>query len=78
MKDLVLSFRYNMRLIDAQYQYDRKKITFYYISNERIDFRNLLKESFMVFHTRIWLEKVDNYQWTPFSNRTIISRPFYF
>lgn len=31
----------------------------------------------MVFHTRIWLEKVDNYQWTPFSDRTIISRPYY-
>lgn len=55
-----------------------KKITFYYISNERIDFRRLLKDSFLIFKTRIWLEKIENYTWTPFSDRFIISRPYYF
>lgn len=45
----------NMRLIDAEYQFDRKKLIFYYSTNKRIDFRDLVKELFRTYKTRIWM-----------------------
>lgn len=44
-----------MKLIDAEYQFDRKKLIFYYSTSKRIDFRDLVKELFRIYKTRIWM-----------------------
>ncbi|KAG7925836.1 hypothetical protein KL925_004246 [Ogataea polymorpha] len=46
-----------MQVTDAEYQWDRRKLTFYYHSNARIDFRDLVKELFRIYKTRIWMCK---------------------
>ncbi|CAI5757429.1 unnamed protein product [Candida verbasci] len=43
-------------LINVEYQFDFKKLIFYYFANfKRIDFRGLIKELFKIYKTRIWL-----------------------
>ena len=46
-----------MSITDSEYQWDRRKLTFYYKSNKRIDFRDLVKELFKIYKTRIWMCK---------------------
>ena len=46
-----------MRIVDAEYQFDRKKLTFYYQSNHRLDFRNLVRDLYKTFRARIWMEQ---------------------
>lgn len=48
----------DMIIVDAEYQFDRRKLTLYYESFCRLDFRNLVRELYQKFHTRIWMEKV--------------------
>ncbi|KAL9548012.1 hypothetical protein MBANPS3_005889 [Mucor bainieri] len=45
----------NMEVVDAEYQWDRRKLTFYFKANERIDFRELVRELFKMYKTRIWM-----------------------
>ncbi|KAH8827779.1 PSP1 C-terminal conserved region-domain-containing protein [Flagelloscypha sp. PMI_526] len=47
--------RMPMEVVDAEYQWDRKKLTFYFISDKRIDFRELVRELFRLYKTRIWM-----------------------
>lgn len=44
-----------MALVDAEYQFDRKKLIFYYSTTKRIDFRDLVRELFRIYKTRIWM-----------------------
>ncbi|CAE6526823.1 unnamed protein product [Rhizoctonia solani] len=44
-----------MEVIDAEYQWDRRKLTFYYVAERRIDFRELVRELFRLYKTRIWM-----------------------
>jgi len=46
-----------MSITDSEYQWDRRKLTFYYKSSKRIDFRDLVKELFKIYKTRIWMCK---------------------
>lgn len=48
----------DMHLISAEYTLDRSKITFVYIADERVDFRELLKELAAIFHVRIDLRQI--------------------
>lgn len=48
-----------MEILDCEYQFDLKKITFFYKSDERVDFRELLNGLYKVFKTRIWMCSVD-------------------
>ncbi len=48
----------DMRLIDCEYTLDRAKITFSYVADERVDFRELLRVLASRFHTRIELRQV--------------------
>lgn len=47
----------DMSIVDAEYQFDRRKLTFYYDSAFRPDFRSLVRELYQRFHARIWMEK---------------------
>nr|CCC95332.1 unnamed protein product [Trypanosoma congolense IL3000] len=45
-----------MCIVDAEYQFDRKKLTFYYRSHQRLDFRVLVRDLYKTFRARIWME----------------------
>ncbi|KXS16749.1 PSP1-domain-containing protein, partial [Gonapodya prolifera JEL478] len=47
--------RLPMEVVDAEYQWDRRKLTYYFVSDRRIDFRELVRELFKIYKTRIWL-----------------------
>ncbi|KAL7416781.1 PSP1 C-terminal conserved region-domain-containing protein [Mrakia frigida] len=42
-----------MEVVDAEYQWDRRKLVFYFVASTRIDFRELVRELFRHFKTRI-------------------------
>lgn len=44
-----------MEVCDAEWQFDHKKLTLYYTSRERVDFRELVRELFRTFKARIWM-----------------------
>lgn len=48
-----------MRVLDCEYQFDRHKLIFYFESNRRIDFRDLVSDLFSQYKTRIWMQQVD-------------------
>ncbi|KAG5191171.1 PSP1 C-terminal conserved region-domain-containing protein, partial [Tribonema minus] len=48
-----------MEVIDAEFQYDRHKLTFYFQADGRIDFRELVRDLFALYKTRIWMQQVD-------------------
>jgi Uncharacterized homolog of PSP1 len=47
-----------MKLIDAEYTFDRNKVLFYFTADGRIDFRDLVKDLASVFRTRIELRQI--------------------
>ncbi len=47
-----------MKLVDVHYQFDRKKLYFYYTADGRVDFRQLAKDLASVFRTRIELRQI--------------------
>jgi cell fate regulator YaaT (PSP1 superfamily) len=47
-----------MKLTDAEWQWDRKKLTFYFTSDKRVDFRTLVRELASMFRTRIELKQI--------------------
>ena len=48
-----------MIILDAEYQFDRHKLTFYFEADRRIDFRELVSDLFSLYKTRIWMQQVD-------------------
>ena len=48
----------DMKLIDVEYTFDGSKVLFYFTSENRIDFRDLVKELASVFRTRIELRQI--------------------
>jgi cell fate regulator YaaT (PSP1 superfamily) len=47
-----------MKLVCTEYSFDRSKIIFYFTSEGRVDFRNLVKELAKVFKARIELRQI--------------------
>ncbi|KAJ2786254.1 hypothetical protein GGI15_001660 [Coemansia interrupta] len=45
----------SMCVVDAEFQFDRRKLTFYFTAGRRVDFRELVRELFKHFKTRIWM-----------------------
>lgn len=48
----------DMKLIQAEYTFDRNKVLFYFTADGRIDFRELVKDLAAVFKTRIELRQI--------------------
>lgn len=57
-KTKVIKYGLNMNLILSHYSLDRKKLTFYFTADSRIDFRNLVKDIAATFKTRIELWQI--------------------
>lgn len=47
-----------MKLSDAEWQWDRKKLTFYFTAEKRVDFRDLVRDLATSFKTRIELRQI--------------------
>jgi len=47
-----------MKLIDAEFSFDRSKIIFYFTAEDRVDFRNLVKDLANIFKIRIELKQI--------------------
>lgn len=47
-----------MKLVNAEYTFDNNKILFYFTSDGRVDFRELVKDLAFVFKTRIELRQI--------------------
>ena len=48
----------DMKLVNVEYTFDRAKVIFNFTADERVDFRELIKELAAVFHTRIELRQI--------------------
>lgn len=48
----------DMKLIDVEYTFDNNKVLFYFTSDGRVDFRELVKDLASVFRTRIELRQI--------------------
>src|ERR1043165_2263952 len=47
-----------MKVTDAEWQWDRKKLTLYFTAEKRVDFRTLVRELAAMFRTRIELKQI--------------------
>lgn len=47
-----------MKLMDVEYQLDRKKLSFFYTAEERVDFRELVRVLAGMFRTRIEMRQI--------------------
>ena len=57
-RDEVEKFGLDMRLINAEYTFDNSKLLIYFVADNRIDFRELVKDLASIFRTRIELRQV--------------------
>jgi cell fate regulator YaaT (PSP1 superfamily) len=48
----------SMKLVDAEWQFDGKKLTFYFTAEHRVDFRQLVRDLAAEFRTRIELRQI--------------------
>jgi PSP1 C-terminal conserved region len=48
-----------MNVVDAEYQFDRHKLTFFFEAEGRVDFRELVRDLFSIYKTRIWMQQLD-------------------
>ena len=47
-----------MKISDTEWQWDRKKLTVYFTSEKRVDFRGLVRDLAGLFKTRIELRQI--------------------
>lgn len=47
-----------MKLVEAEYAYDGSRITFYFVAEDRVDFRALVRDLAAAFRTRIELRQI--------------------
>lgn len=52
------AYKLPMKLVGAEYSFDRSKIIFYFTADERVDFRELVKELANIFRARIELKQI--------------------
>ena len=57
-RQIALSLNLNMKIGDVEYQGDGNKAIFYYIADERVDFRQLIKVLAEAFRVRIEMKQI--------------------
>ena len=57
-KEKIAKHELPMKLVEAEYTFDRKKVMFYFTADNRIDFRELVKDLAAIFKTRIELRQI--------------------
>ncbi len=54
----IAEHKLDMKLVDVEYTFDNSKILFYFTSDGRVDFRELVKDLAAMFRTRIELRQI--------------------
>ena len=54
----IAAHKLQMKLVDAEYTLDRSKLVFYFTADNRVDFRELVKDLAGQFHTLLDLQKI--------------------
>lgn len=54
----IAQYKLNMNLVDVECTFDNSKLLFYFTSDNRVDFRELVKNLASIFHTRIELRQI--------------------
>lgn len=57
-REIIKRLKINMKLTDVEFQGDEKKATFFYIAEQRVDFRELVLEFAMTFNLRIDMRQI--------------------
>lgn len=57
-RELAIALKLEMKLSDVEFQGDASKATFYYTSEERVDFRQLIKDMAKAFNIRIEMRQI--------------------
>ncbi len=57
-KKLAKEMKLNMKLLIAEYTFDGSKLTFYFVSEDRVDFRELVKKLATEYKVRIELRQI--------------------
>ena len=57
-KELIAARNIEMNLVDCEYTFDLRKLTFYFTADGRVDFRELVKDLAYTFRTRIELRQI--------------------
>jgi len=57
-KSMVAEHKLPMKLVRAEYNFDGSRLTFYFTSEKRVDFRALVRDLAKVFKTRIELRQI--------------------
>ena len=57
-KEKIKKYKLPMKLVYVKYLFDKSRIIFYFVSTQRIDFRELVKELAKVFKTKIELRQI--------------------
>jgi len=57
-KDKIKKYNLPMKLVYVKYLFDKSRIIFYFVSTQRIDFRELVKDLAKVFKTKIELRQI--------------------
>ena len=57
-REYILRRNLNMKLVDVEYQFDNNKLTFFFTSDQRVDFRELVKDLASKYRTRIELRQI--------------------
>lgn len=61
-RQIVKDLNLNMKISDVEYQGDKNKATFYYIADERVDFRELIKVLADQFKIRVEMRQIGSRQ----------------
>lgn len=57
-KNKIADHKLDMNLVEVEYTFDNSKLLFYFTSDGRVDFRDLVKDLASVFRTRIELRQI--------------------
>ncbi len=57
-KDLIKKLDLDMKIISANFNFDRSQLQFYFLADKRVDFRDLVKELASIYKTRIELRQI--------------------
>ena len=57
-RERVEAYGLDMSLIDVEYRFDNRKITFFFTADGRVDFRELVRDLASIFRTRIELRQI--------------------
>ncbi|MGN0493476.1 MAG: stage 0 sporulation family protein [Acutalibacteraceae bacterium] len=57
-EERIAAHRLDMKLVNVEYSFDSNKIVFFFTSDGRVDFRELVKDLASRFHTRIELRQI--------------------